>query len=116
MTVFLLHFSYGQNVVNKQESFINNFLVKMQKMEKLNKYVKDSKGYTIDFFNVERYKIVSINNDVAVVDIDTGKGVFCVRIYLNIVNDKTGRYFLQGYKNDDTSFLNPWSKKVWICS
>ncbi len=107
---------FAQNAPTNKRSFIEKFMKDMKEMESLNKYLQNSSDYTIDFFNVSKYKIVSILKEDVVVDIDTGKGRYCIRIFLTLVHDKESKqYFLKGYKNENAGILNPWSRKERIC-
>ncbi|RBW59647.1 hypothetical protein DS884_07900 [Tenacibaculum sp. E3R01] len=107
---------FAQDLPTNKRIFVQKFMKDMKQMESLNKYVKNSSDYTIDFFNVSKYKIVSIVKNKAVVDIDTGKGKYCIRIYLTLIEDKKSKIILlKGYKNEDIDFLDPWYKIERIC-
>ncbi|WP_299132488.1 hypothetical protein [uncultured Tenacibaculum sp.] len=107
---------FAQDLPTNKRIFVQKFMKDMKQMENLNKYVKNSSDYTIDFFNVSKYKIVSIVKNKVVVDIDTGKGKYCIRIYLTLIEDKELKIILlKGYKNEDIDFLDPWYKIERIC-
>ncbi len=112
---FQAHIMLSQNIKNEVEQVVNNFMTAMSKQDKLDNYVKDVNNRMVNYFMVKDYKIKEINNDKVIVEIDHGKGVYCTRIYLTIINSNSV-YQLKSYANKNPQLVNPWERKEKICN
>ena len=89
----------SQVVIDDKTKFINNFMSTMSKQEKLDNYVNNLNNRIVNYFRVDKYQIKKITDNEVVVEIDHGKGVYCTRIYLTIINPN-GVYQLKSYANN----------------
>lgn len=70
----------------------------------------------INLFMVDKYTIVKIENALATVEIDHGKGQFCTRIALAFVKDSDDQVrILPPDATADEKIIDPWKTRERLC-
>jgi len=115
MLLLKMGFVYSQQAENNIETLVRNFMDTMVKQQKLNSYVDNIDNRIVNYFMVKNYKITKIDGDKAIVEIDHGKGIYCTRIYLTMINSY-GSYKIKSYPNKNPQLVNPWERKEKICN